>query len=100
MSYTTRLMPRISLTILLETRSRKRVSMDQLAVETHLGPEPADLVLEKLPERLDHLQVHPLGQSSHVVMRLDRVRRPFHRLRLDQVGIERPLPQEPDLAPA
>src|SRR5690606_23712296 len=53
------------------------------------------LVLEKLAERLDELQVHPLGQTADIVMRLDGNAWPSGKGdAFDDVGIERALRKE------
>ena len=41
------------------------------------SPDPTHLVLEQLPERLEQLERHALGQPAHVVMGLDRRRGPL-----------------------
>ena len=60
--------------------------------------ELAHLVLEQLAQRLDELELHPLGQPADVVVALDRRRRALEGDRLDDVRIERALRQELDVA--
>jgi len=55
----------------------------------------AHLVLEQLAQRLDELHVHALGQSTHIVMRLDGDRRSAAEgYALDHIGVERALRQK------
>ena len=52
---------------------------------------PADqphLVLEKLTERFDQLQLHPFGQPPDIVMGLYGGRRPFEGYAFDHVRVE------------
>ena len=54
-------------------------------------PTRAHFVLEELAQRLDELELHPLGQAADVVVALDHRRRPDDRHALDHVRIERAL---------
>ena len=71
---------------------------DEVAIGAELEPEGADLVLEKLLERLDQGELEVLGKAADVVVGLDDVRGPLDRVALDDVGIDRPLGQERDPA--
>ncbi len=55
-----------------ETRPRERMASDGARRQPELAAERTDLVLEELPQRLDEPELHVLGQSADVVMRLDR----------------------------
>jgi hypothetical protein len=77
----------------------KRVPPDQPLGQAELAAQRAHLVLEKLAQGLDQLQLqlqlHPLGQAAHIMMRLDGDRGAAEqRARFDDVGIERALRQE------
>ena len=73
---------------------------DHLLRQAQLAADLAHLVLEQLAQRLEQLERQPLGQPAHVVVGLDRDRRPAPgRERLDHVGIQRALHQEPDVLP-
>ena len=56
---------------------------------------PAHLVLEQRPKRLNELEPQVLGEAADVVVALD-VRRAGAAAGLDHVGVERPLHQELD----
>src|SRR5207247_2072494 len=58
-------------------------------------PDETQLVLEELPQRLDELEAELAREPPHVVVALDHHRRAAHRGRLDHVGVERALGQEP-----
>ena len=74
----------------------KRVAPDHLLRQPQLAAHLPHLVLEQLAQRLQQLERQPLGQAADVVVGLDRHRRPaLRRERLDDVGIERALHQEP-----
>ena len=78
-----------------EARTWEGMAADEGLGQPELTAEHADLVLEQLPQRLDELHVHALGQPAHIVVRLDRHRGPAgERDALDDVGIERALGQE------
>ncbi len=79
-----------------ETGTGERLAAHARLAQTELAAEPAHLVLEQLAQRLDELHVHPLGETAHVVVALDRRRRTLERDRLDHVRVERPLRQEAD----
>ncbi len=65
---------------------------DDILGQSQLLAHRPDLVLEQIPQRLDELEAHVVGETAHVVMGLDRgcTRRP----RLDHIGVESPLHQE------
>jgi hypothetical protein len=78
-----------------EPRPRERVPPDHLLGQAEFAAHVPHLVLEQLPERFDEGELHVLLQAAHVVVRLDRRRRPALRAhRLDHVGVERALHQE------
>ena len=54
------------------------------------------LILEEFAKGFDEFQVHSIRQSADIVMRLDRLRRSFHRNRFDDVRINRSLNQKVD----
>ena len=73
----------------------KRVPAHHLLRQAQLAAHLPHFVLEELAQRLQQLERQPLGQAAHVVVGLDRDRRPaLRRERLDDVGIERALHQE------
>ena len=47
-------------------------------IESQFSTDLANLVLEQISQRLDELEAHPFRQATHIVMGLDRVRRPAH----------------------
>ena len=78
-----------------ETRTGKRMAADERIGQAEFAAERAHLVLEQFAQRLDQLEVHALGQSADIVVRLDRHRRPAgKRHALDHVGVERALGQK------
>ena len=54
-----------------EAGARERVAADEGRRQAELDAERAHLVLEELAQRLDQLQLHPLGQAADVVVALD-----------------------------
>ena len=74
------------------------MAADELVGDAQRAAHAAHLVLEQKTQRLDDLQVHLLGKTAHIVVRLDRGRRSVHRARLDDVGIDRTLRQPPHVA--
>src|SRR5665213_1787854 len=57
-------------------------------------------ILEELTQRLDQCELHVRLEPAHVVVRLDRHRRPaMRRRRLDHIRIERSLHQELRVVP-
>ena len=78
----------------------ERLPPDELVVEPELLADGAHFVLEQLPQRLDQLEPHALGQPADVVVALDHVRRPDDRHALDHVRIERALREEVERARA
>jgi hypothetical protein len=80
-----------------QARARERVSIHHFARQTELETELAHFVLEELAQRLEQLQVHPLGQAAHVVMGLDHVRLAGASARgFDHVWVDRALCQPLD----
>src|SRR5262245_42474949 len=81
-----------------EARAREGLAPDDLRREAQQCPHLSHLVLEELAEGLHQLEVHPLGEAAHVVMRLDRGRRALERDGLDHVGIHGALREPGDAA--
>ena len=81
-----------------ETGPGKRLADDELVFERQLASDLAHLVLEELPQRLDQLHPHALGQAADVVVALDQRRLPHDGHRFDDVGVQRALRQKIDLA--
>ena len=81
-----------------EPGAGERMPADHFLRQAQLPAHLADLVLEQFAQRLDQREGQPLGQSPHVVMGLDGDRGAAPgRDRLDHVGIEGALHQEPDV---
>ncbi len=80
-----------------EPRAGERLASDDDLGQPELAADRADLVLEQRAERLDEFERHVLGQAADVVVRLD-VRRAGTAAGLDDVGVERALDEELDLA--
>src|SRR5262249_46565994 len=74
-----------------QTRSWERLALQNLRRDIQVASNSPHLVLEKLPQRLDELQVHFLRQAANVVMALDRRRGAAYRDGFDPVWIERSL---------
>ena len=81
-----------------QARARERLPDDELAIEAEVQADAAHFVLEQIAQRLDQLELHPLGQAADVVVALDDHRRAEHRRRLDDVRIERALAEEVEAA--
>ena len=62
------------------------------------SPTLAHLVLEEAAQRLDQLELHVVGQPAHVVVALDLGG--VAGARLDDVGVERALHEEPGVLDA
>src|SRR5215469_10735301 len=54
-----------------EPWARERMAVDHLPRQAELDSQAPYLVLEQLAQRLDELEMHALGESTDVVMRLD-----------------------------
>src|SRR5207253_5124901 len=79
-----------------QSRHGKGVSPNANHRQAQLQAQTTDFVLEKVLERLDQLEAELFGQSVDVVVRLDGGRRPVDgSAALNDVGVERPLGQEP-----
>ena len=65
-----------------------RLALKNFFWHAEIAAYPANLVLEKVLERLDQLEFHFLRQPADVVMCLDRLRRTADRSRFDDVRIE------------
>src|ERR1700722_7989065 len=80
-----------------ETRSRERMTVDELARQAQLHADATHFVLEQFAQRLEQFQMHAFGQSAHIVMRLDHMRLAgFASGGFDYVGIDRALRQPAD----
>ena len=55
-----------------QTGTRKWVPSDDLLGQSELATDVAHLVLEKLTQRLDQLELHPRFESADIVVGLDR----------------------------
>src|SRR5918998_3669704 len=75
-----------------EPRSRERLPPDEPFGHPELRRDDAYLVLEEVPQGLDEVEVHDLGEAAHVVVALypGGVARPA----LYDVGVERALHEE------
>src|SRR5262249_48946529 len=51
----------------------ERMAVHHIARQSQLNTETPHLILEQLPQRLDELEFHLLGQTTDVVMGLDHV---------------------------
>ena len=74
----------------------ERLAPHDLLGQAELLADRAHLVLEQVAQRLDELEVHVVGQAADVVVRLDV--RVVAATRLDDVGVERALHEEPRVA--
>src|SRR5690606_1115374 len=82
-----------------KARTRKRMPADKDFGQAEFAAERAHFVLEEFAQRLDQLELHALGQTADIVVRLDRHRRATGEgYALDYIGIERALRQEIHLA--
>ncbi len=62
--------------------------------QAHVHADSPHLILEQLAQRFHKLKLHPIGQSAHVMVRLDDVRlTELARRRLNDVRIDGPLRQ-------
>ena len=78
-----------------EAGARKRLAADDHLRKTEFAADRAHLVLEEGAQRLDELELQVFGEPADVVVRLD-VRGAGAAARLDDVGVERALHEEPD----
>ena len=74
----------------------ERLAPHDLLGQPELLADRAHLVLEQVAQRLDELEVHVVGEAADVVVRLDD--RVVGAARLDDVGVERALHEEPRVA--
>src|SRR5262249_33819877 len=72
-----------------ETRPWERLSPHDLARQSEFLTHRADLVLEQVAQRFDQLELHVVGQTTDVVVRLDV--RVVGATRLDDVRVQRSL---------
>ena len=70
--------------------------MDDLVGQAQLGADLAHLVLEQRTQRLDQRELDVVRQPAHVVVALDR-RGAGAAAGLDDVRVERPLDEKPDV---
>src|SRR6059036_1800612 len=64
--------------------------------EGRVAVYPGDLIFEQLAQWFDQLQMHPFRQPSHIMMRLDGLRRSLYRDRFDHIRIQCALNQVVD----
>src|SRR5262249_31230609 len=76
-----------------ESWSRERMLHQNLFRQPQISPDLPHFVLEQISQRFHQRKRHVLRQSAHIVVRLDRRRRPLHGHRLNHVRIQRPLHQ-------
>ena len=76
-----------------EPGTGERLAPHDLLGQAELLADRAHLVLEQVAQRLDELEVHVVGEPADVVVRLDRG--VVAAARLDDVGVERALHEEP-----
>ena len=80
-----------------KTRTRKGVSVHHLGRQAEFDTDAPDFIFEKLAQRLNQLQIHVGGQTTHVVVALDDMRLAgLAAGRLDDIRIDRALRQELD----
>src|SRR5262249_15353114 len=77
-----------------ETGAWERFALDNFGRQPELASERANFILEEQAKRFDEFQLHPLRQTTDVVMTLDDRGRTLERHRFDDVGIECALPQK------
>ena len=78
--------------------AREGMPMHHVPRQAQFHPQFAHFILEQFAQRLEEFELHVLGQTAHIVVRLDDVC--FARLaagRLDDVGIDRALRQPFDV---
>src|SRR3984957_10071458 len=81
-----------------EARAGKRLALQDFVRHAEVAADFANFVFKQIFQRLDELEFHFIGQAADIVVRLDDLRRPAHRARLDHIGIKRTLHQPLDLA--
>src|SRR5450756_1078855 len=74
-------------------RTRKRLSSENIFRHTKIASDAPYFILEELAQWLAQLPLHRFWQATHVVVALDRLRRPAHARRLDNIRIQRSLHQ-------
>ena len=77
-----------------EAGTREGVTPDAVLLDAKGDAELSHLVLEKLPQGLDELELHGRGQTANVVVSLYGGGRPLVGDALDDVGVQRALQQE------
>ena len=70
----------------------------EFLLDAEVTADPAHFILEELTQRFHQLELHAFRQSAHIVVALDRGRRPAHRDGLDHIGIQRALGEEVEVA--
>ena len=74
----------------------KRLTVEKFVRHAENPSDRADFVLEEISERLDELKLQIIRKSADIMVRLDRLGRALHLVRaLDDIGIDRALPQKP-----
>ena len=56
----------------------ERLAGENLLGHAEVAANAANLIFEKIAQRLNELEFHALGQSAHVVMALDGLARALH----------------------
>src|SRR5579864_5799972 len=74
------------------------LALQNLFRHGEVAADAADLVFEKIFERLNELELHLFGQSTDVVVGLDGLRRAANGARFNDVGIQGALRQPFDFA--
>ena len=74
------------------------MSPDAVMRKTQLLAQLAHLVLKELTQRLDELELHILLETAHVVVGLDGDGGTTEGDGLDDIGVERSLEEEVDVA--
>ena len=74
-----------------ESRSGKRMTLDDLDGQPEFSSQLPNLVFEQLPERFNKLEVEFFRQSANVMMTFNRRRRTFETYRFNYIRIQRSL---------
>ena len=74
-------------------RTRERMAANQFFLDAEGAADPADLIFEEHPQRLDDFEVHLLRQTAHVVVRLDLRGKALDARGFDDVRVDRALGQ-------
>ena len=83
-----------------ERRPRERMTVDELRRQPEQPPDLTHFVLEQPLDRLDQLELHILRETADVVVALDdAVRIAVERNALENIRVDRPLPEERSVDP-